>query len=112
MWSRPRARPRYHRNVQRLPEYGNPDSIFWNFCIELALVILIGTDVVEQYFTARAGHRGIKAAHDAWRAIVEKAQWKTPEDVKKAHPKASILKSGRVVFNIKANDYRLIALVE
>lgn len=48
----------------------------------------------------------------AWRAIVEKAQWKTPEDVKKAHPKASILKSGRVVFNIKANDYRLIALVE
>jgi mRNA interferase HigB len=32
--------------------------------------------------------------------------------VKKAHPKASILKGGRVVFNIKANDYRLIALVE
>jgi mRNA interferase HigB len=32
--------------------------------------------------------------------------------VKRAHPKASILKSGRVVFNIKANDYRLIALVE
>jgi mRNA interferase HigB len=81
----------------------------------LALVILIGTDVVEQYFSARAGHRGIKAArsqYDAWRAIVEKAQWKTPEDVKKAHPKASILKSGRLVFNIKANDYRLITLVE
>jgi mRNA interferase HigB len=32
--------------------------------------------------------------------------------VKSAHPKASILKGGRVVFNIKANDYRLIALVE
>ncbi|HEX5460432.1 MAG TPA: type II toxin-antitoxin system HigB family toxin [Steroidobacteraceae bacterium] len=79
-------------------------------------MILIGTDVVEQYFSARAGHRGIKAArsqYDAWRAIVERAQWKTPEDVKNAHPKASILKSGgRVVFNIKANDYRLIALVE
>lgn len=78
-------------------------------------MILIGTDVVEQYFTARAGHRGIKAArsqYDAWRAIVERAQWKMPEDVKKAHPKASILKNGRVVFDIKANDYRLIALVE
>jgi mRNA interferase HigB len=60
---------------------------------------------------AAGGHRGIKAArsqYDAWRAIVEKSEWKTPEDVKKAHPKASILKSGRVVFNIKANDYRLI----
>ena len=78
-------------------------------------MILIGTDVVEQYFSTRAGHRGIKAArsqYDAWRAIVESAQWKTPEDVKNAHPKTSILKSGRVVFNIKANDYRLIALVE
>jgi mRNA interferase HigB len=77
-------------------------------------MIVIGTDVVERYFAARVGHRGIKAAraqYDAWRAIVERAQWKTPEDVKKAHPKASILKSGRVVFNIKANDYRLIAVV-
>jgi mRNA interferase HigB len=67
------------------------------------------------YFAARAGHRGIKAAraqYAAWRAIAEKAQWRTPEDVKKSHPKASILKSGRVVFNIKANDYRLIALVQ
>ena len=34
------------------------------------------------------------------------------EDVKKAHPKASILKGGRVVFNIKANDYRLISVVQ
>jgi mRNA interferase HigB len=32
--------------------------------------------------------------------------------VKKAHPRASILKGGRVVFNIKANDYRLIVAVQ
>ncbi len=78
-------------------------------------MIVIGADVVERYFAARAGHRGIKAArgqYDAWMAIVEKAQWKTPEDAKKAHPKASILKGSRVVFNIKGNDYRLIAVVQ
>ena len=78
-------------------------------------MIVIGTDIVEAYFKSRAGHRGIKAArsqYDAWLAIAEAAEWKTPEDVKKAHPKASVLKGGRVVFNIKANDYRLIALVE
>ena len=77
-------------------------------------MIVLGTDLVERYFAERAGHRGINAAraqYEAWRAIVERSQWKTPEDVKKTHPKASILKSGRVVFNIKANDYRLIALV-
>src|SRR5882757_1096702 len=78
-------------------------------------MIVVGTDLVERHFGERAGHRGIKAAraqYEAWRAIVERSNWKTPQDVKSAHPKVSILKSGRVVFNIKANDYRLIALVE
>jgi mRNA interferase HigB len=77
-------------------------------------MIVVGTDVVERYFAAKAGHRGIKAARaqcDAWLAIVETAQWKTPEEVKKSHPKASVLKGSRAVFNIKANDYRLIVLV-
>ena len=78
-------------------------------------MLVIGTDVVERYFATRAGHKGIRAAraqYDAWRAIAETAEWKTPADVKRAHPKASVLKSGRVVFNIKANDYRLVALVQ
>jgi len=29
--------------------------------------------------------------------------------VKRSHPKASILKGGRVVFNIEGNDFRLVA---
>ena len=36
-------------------------------------------------------------------------RWRNPEDVKASYPKASILKGSRVVFNIKGNDYRLIA---
>jgi mRNA interferase HigB len=32
--------------------------------------------------------------------------------VKASHPKASILTAGRVVCNIKANDYRLVAVVQ
>lgn len=78
-------------------------------------MIVVGTDVVKAYFKSRAGHKGIKAArsqYDAWLAIAEAADWKGPEDVRKAHPKASVLKGGRVAFNIKANDYRLIALVQ
>ena len=78
-------------------------------------MIVIGSDVVERYLAARPGYKGIRAAraqYDAWLAIVEAAEWKSPADVKKAHPKVSILKGGRVVFNIKANDYRLIAVVQ
>ncbi len=78
-------------------------------------MIVVGTDLVERYFAARVGHKGIRAAraqYDAWLTLVRAARWRLPEDVKRAHPKASILKGGRVVFNIKGNDYRLIALVE
>jgi mRNA interferase HigB len=77
-------------------------------------MIVVGTDVVERYFAARAGYKGAKAAQAqfvAWLTIAEAANWRTPVDVKASHPKASILKGGRVVFNIKANDYRLVAAI-
>jgi mRNA interferase HigB len=43
---------------------------------------------------------------------VTRANWRNPENVKASYPKASILKAGRVVFNIKGNDYRLVAAVQ
>jgi mRNA interferase HigB len=43
---------------------------------------------------------------------VTRANWRNPEDVEAWYPKASILKAGRVVFNIKGNDYRLVAAVQ
>jgi mRNA interferase HigB len=78
-------------------------------------MIVIGTDVVENYLADHAGHRGIRAArsqYEAWLDIVSRANWRNPEDVKAAYPKASILKASRVVFNIKSNDYRLVARVQ
>jgi mRNA interferase HigB len=78
-------------------------------------MIVVGRSLAEAFFAARKGHKGVKAArsqYDAWLAIVSAAEWRTPESVKASHPKASILKGGRVVFNIKGNDFRLVALVE
>ena len=34
--------------------------------------------------------------------------WKTPVDIKQTYASASILKDGRVVFNVKGNAYRLV----
>lgn len=78
-------------------------------------MLVIGTDVVEQYFAAHIGHRGIAAArkkYEAWLAIAVAAEWRQPAHVKNSHPKVSILKNGRVVFNIRANDFRLISAVD
>ncbi len=40
-----------------------------------------------------------------------KANWKSPTDIKNEYSKASILKTGRVVFNFCGNKYRLITHV-
>jgi len=48
-------------------------------------MIVIGTDLVENYLANHAGHQGIKAARTqyyAWLDIVSHAQWRNPEDVK------------------------------
>lgn len=43
-----------------------------------------------------------------WFKEASNASWQTPADIKAAYAKASILKSGRVVFNINGNKYRLV----
>jgi mRNA interferase HigB len=78
-------------------------------------MIVIGTGLVEAYLANHTGHKGIKAArsqYEAWLDIVDRARWRNPEDVRASYPKASILKASRVVFNIKGNDYRLVAALQ
>lgn len=43
-----------------------------------------------------------------WYKEALKANWKTPNEIKAEYAKASVLKSGRIVFNICGNKYRLI----
>ena len=47
----------------------------------------------------------------AWFDEVANASWSQPSDIKEHFRSAFILKNRRVVFNIKGNDYRLIAAI-
>ena len=47
----------------------------------------------------------------AWFDEVTQATWTQPADIKAHYRSASILKNRRVVFNIKGNDYRLVAII-
>ena len=63
----------------------------------------------------RAGHRNqpaLKAALDVWFDEVRRAQWTNTSDVKSHYTTASIVSAERIVFNIKGNDYRLVAAVD
>jgi mRNA interferase HigB len=56
-------------------------------------------------------HPDAEQSLKAWHDEVARAEWKQPADIKVRYRHASILKSRRVVFNIKGNDYRLIVAV-
>ena len=47
----------------------------------------------------------------AWYRHALTADWSTPADVKLDYRNASILKDGRVVFNIAGNKYRLVVWI-
>jgi mRNA interferase HigB len=47
----------------------------------------------------------------AWYRHVVEADWAAPADVKADFRSASILKDGRVVFNIAGNKYRLVVWI-
>ena len=52
-----------------------------------------------------------EASLKAWLADAKAANWQSPADIKARYANASILKSRRVVFNVKGNDFRLIVAV-
>ena len=43
-----------------------------------------------------------------WYKEASKASWNSPSDIKEEYARASILKGGRVVFDICGNKYRLV----
>jgi mRNA interferase HigB len=53
-------------------------------------------------------HADAEQALRAWYQEAEEADWKTTIEVQRSYPKASILKGGRVVFNVSGNRYRLV----
>lgn len=46
-----------------------------------------------------------------WFDTAMNSDWKSPSDVKQTYANASVLKEGRIVFNIKGNSYRLVVKI-
>lgn len=58
-----------------------------------------------------AKHKDAERSLNAWYYEAKRAHWKTPMQIKAQYTKASILKNGRVVFNIGNNAYRLVVMM-
>ena len=73
-----------------------------------SLMRIISRKVLVDFYQS---HPDSKRSLEAWFHEVSQGKWKTPADVKLEYPSASILKKGRVVFNIRGNKYRLAVKV-
>ena len=62
-------------------------------------------------FWGRAGRSDAEQPLRAWVHVVKAADWSKPTDVKQAFGSADILRSGRAIFDIGGNKYRLVAAI-
>ncbi|HXE51465.1 MAG TPA: type II toxin-antitoxin system HigB family toxin [Tepidisphaeraceae bacterium] len=62
-------------------------------------------------FWENPGRRDAEQPLKAWFREASHADWSSPADVKAAFATASIVASGRVVFNIAGNKYRLVVKI-
>jgi mRNA interferase HigB len=56
--------------------------------------------------------RSVKDQLDSWFALVARAAWRNPAELKAQFRSASVVSAGRVVFNIRGNEYRLVVAVD
>ena len=72
---------------------------------------VIALRTLKAFLDGRAEYEDARQPALAWYRHTLKADWSQPADVKKDIGSASILKDGRVVFNIAGNKYRIVAWV-
>jgi mRNA interferase HigB len=63
-------------------------------------------------FYERPEYKDSETALRAWYLEVKMARWKSSKELKQQYKSASIPGEGRVVFNLKGNDYRLVTAID
>jgi mRNA interferase HigB len=72
---------------------------------------IIALSTLRKFMDGDAKYAEVREPLLAWYRHTIAADWATPADVKADFASASILKGGRVVFNIAGNKYRLVAWI-
>ena len=72
---------------------------------------VIALSTLRAFWEHSPEHQDAKEPTLAWYRHVVKADWRSPAEVKGEFGTASILKDGRVVFNVAGNKYRLVVWI-
>lgn len=71
-------------------------------------MVIITKKTIEKYALK---HNTAAEPLNTWYGIAKQANWSNITDVRNTFNKADYVGNNRIVFNIKGNDFRLIALV-
>jgi mRNA interferase HigB len=74
-------------------------------------VRVIALSAIKAFLNRGGGVADAREPVMAWYRQVRQADWAKPADVKRDLRSASILKDGRVVFNIAGNKYRIVVWI-
>lgn len=72
---------------------------------------VIALSTLKAFWAGGAMHQDAREPALAWYRDVLNADWGAPAAVKAQYGNASILKDGRVVFNLAGNKYRLVVWI-
>ena len=72
---------------------------------------VIALRTIKQFTDSKPEFHDAREPALAWYQQALNADWETPNDIKREIASASILKDGRVVFNIAGNKYRIVVWI-
>ena len=72
---------------------------------------IIALSTLRGFWEDKAAYADAREPTLAWYRHALKADWGSPADIKREFGTASILRDGRVVFNIAGNKYRLVVWI-
>lgn len=73
---------------------------------------VISRQALRRFWESARGRADARRALEAWYREARRAVWASPQDIKRMYATASVLKGGRVVFNICGNRYRLVVRID
>ncbi|NUN66954.1 type II toxin-antitoxin system HigB family toxin (plasmid) [Pseudanabaena biceps] len=72
---------------------------------------VISKRTLVQFWENNSNYEDARAPLEAWYQEAKQAKWSSPTEIKAKYRSASILKGGRVIFNIAGNKYRLVVAI-
>jgi len=82
---------------------------FWDYHVVYMRIIALST--LKAFWEENPEYQDAKEPTLAWYRHALRADWSSPAEAKQDFGNASILKDGRVVFNIAGNKYRLVVWI-